>query len=83
MRPRLGRLLAERLSPRRPTARPVYASGPAVSRDPFFDQPYESNASDTPPAWEKATTVPVARGLSPNIKPKKRVAALFGGRTGD
>ena len=58
--------------------------GPGVSRaapaDPFFDQPYEPSAgASEEPAWErKAAAAP--RGFSPNIKPKKRVAALFGGK---
>ena len=46
--------------------------------DPFFDRPYE--APDTPadqtPSWDQKA--PTARaGLSANIKPKRRVAALF------
>ena len=49
------------------------------ARDPFFDKPYEASATGAEPAWEKRAA-PVARGLSPNIKPKKKVAALFGGR---
>ena len=48
--------------------------------DPFFDQPYEPSATAAEPSWEKRTAAPSARGLSPNIKPKKRVAALFGGK---
>ena len=62
---------AER-APRRDYARPV-----AVSRDPFFDKPYEApeNTGSTA-AWEPA--VPrVVRSISANIKPKRRVAALF------
>jgi len=47
--------------------------------DPFFDKPYEASATTAEPAWEKRAA-PVARGLSPNIKPKKKVAALFGGK---
>jgi ATP-dependent RNA helicase RhlE len=53
---------------------------PRPPSDPFFDKPYEPS-SDTAaePAWERK--VPAApRGLSPNIKPKKRVAALFGAK---
>ncbi len=52
---------------------------PAVSRDPFFDQPYESTAAaDAQPAWEAAAKANPARsGVSANIKPKKKVAALF------
>ena len=48
-------------------------------RDPFFDQPYESAAaSDAQPAWEAAAkTNPARSGVSANIKPKKKVAALF------
>ncbi|WP_310564896.1 DEAD/DEAH box helicase [Hydrogenophaga sp.] len=44
--------------------------------DPLFDKPYEpSQPSDAPPAWE-ATAKPASR-LSPNIKTRKKVAALF------
>ncbi|MBQ1762599.1 MAG: DEAD/DEAH box helicase [Aquincola sp.] len=53
----------------------------APPADPFFDKPYEPSTSDSPPAWEKgaAATVPAARGLSPNIRSKRKVAALLGG----
>ncbi|MDE1926334.1 MAG: ATP-dependent helicase, partial [Burkholderiales bacterium] len=56
---------------------------PAPSRDPFFDQPYEQSA-DAAPVWEAApkaaaATAVGARGLSPNIRPKKKVASLLGG----
>ncbi|MFZ2295563.1 MAG: DEAD/DEAH box helicase [Polaromonas sp.] len=52
---------------------------PAVSRDPFFDKPYESSApADAQPAWESAAKTNTARsGVSANIKPKKKIAALF------
>jgi ATP-dependent RNA helicase RhlE len=52
---------------------------PASSRDPFFDQPYESTApADAQPAWEAAAkNGPARSGVSANIKPKKKVAALF------
>ena len=51
------------------------ASGPA---DPFSDRPYEAPAepSDQPPAWEQKAR-PARPGLSANIKPKRKVAALF------
>jgi superfamily II DNA/RNA helicase len=50
---------------------------PRVPADPFFDQPYQPSATpETKPAWEAADK-PVARGLSPNIKHKKKVPALF------
>nr|WP_246294933.1 DEAD/DEAH box helicase [Schlegelella koreensis] len=59
---------AERSAPRRPPG------------DPFFDRPYEPNPSAGEPSWEKAAPPVPVRGLSPNIKPKKRVAALFGAK---
>ncbi len=51
----------------------------AAPRDPFFDQPYESTAApDAQPAWEAAAKAAPARsGVSANIKPKKKIAALF------
>ena len=55
------------------------AAPPRASSDPFFDKPYEPASATAEPSWEaKATTS--ARAFSPNIKPKKRVAALFGAR---
>ena len=50
-----------------------------VSRDPFFDRPYEAAiASELQPAWEAAAkSAPGHGGLSANIKPKKKIAALF------
>jgi ATP-dependent RNA helicase RhlE len=63
-------------APRRPAA-------PSASRDPFFDRPYEPSNPGTAPAWEavpKVAAMPTAgRGLSPNIRPKKKVASLLGG----
>ena len=51
---------------------------PTVARDPFFDKPYEPSVSaDVQPAWESAGKSGAARGVSANIKPKKKVAALF------
>ena len=61
---------------------PSYAS-PRAPADPFFDKPYEPSAAvdKEPPAWEKTVQAPaVARGISAYIKPKKRVAALFGAK---
>jgi ATP-dependent RNA helicase RhlE len=49
-----------------------------VAQDPFFDKPYEpSLPSDAAPAWEAASTRPAVRSISSNIKPKRKVAALF------
>jgi len=67
-------------SPADDSPRPVrsYAQAPRAPRDPFFDKPYEPSSTAEAAAWESKTPAPV-RGLSPNIKPKKKVAALFGG----
>jgi superfamily II DNA/RNA helicase len=54
---------------------------PPAPRDPFFDLPYEPSISaSAPPAAAPADVVLGSRGLSPNIKPKKKLAALFGAR---
>ena len=55
------------------------AAGPRASSDPFFDKPYEPSAPEAEPAWERKTPA-TPRGLSPNIKPKRKVAALFGAK---
>jgi len=55
----------------------------APPADPFFDKPYEAPAaSGGQPAWEQkaAAAAPApARGLSPNIRSKRKVASLLGG----
>jgi ATP-dependent RNA helicase RhlE len=56
---------------RRRDARP--ASPP---KDPFFDQPYESPQREEAPSWE-ANAKPASGRISVNIKPKRKVAALF------
>ncbi|QIM50888.1 DEAD/DEAH box helicase [Hydrogenophaga crocea] len=66
--------------PREPrAARPHPAPrAPRAPADPLFDQPYEAKAaSDAPPAWETAQRSAAPRGLSPNIKTRRKVAALF------
>ncbi|HRD95623.1 MAG TPA: DEAD/DEAH box helicase [Rubrivivax sp.] len=53
----------------------------AAASDPFFDRPYEPTGSGAA-GWEAAAgaTLPgPVRGLSPNIRPKKKVASLLGG----
>jgi superfamily II DNA/RNA helicase len=48
--------------------------------DPLFDKPYEAPTDREPPAWEgTAAAAPRAAPL-PNIKPKKKVPALFGAK---
>ena len=61
-------------APRSDNSRPLQAS-----RDPFFDKPYEPSVAGeaaAAPSWE-ASARPQARGISANIKPKVKVAALF------
>ena len=48
----------------------------AAPRDPFFDQPYEAPATEVAPAWE-ANAKPASSRVSANIKPKRKIAALF------
>ena len=56
--------------------RSSYAPPKSPPRDPFFDKPYEPSGTGEAP-WESPAAVPTAR-VSPNIKPKRKVAALFG-----
>ena len=64
-----------------PRSAPSYAP-PRAPSDPFFDKPYEPPAEVVDAAWERKTPA-APRGMSPNIKPKKRVAALFGAKQPD
>jgi superfamily II DNA/RNA helicase len=56
----------------------------SVPTDPFFDKPYEPSGSGDA-SWDKAPSSPSAPSaarspLSANIRPKKRVASLLGGK---
>jgi len=63
-----------------PAPRPAYRA-PSPSRDPFFDKPYEASAAGGDlPAWDKGHAATPPKGLSAYIKPKKKVAALFGAK---
>jgi hypothetical protein len=62
------------LGERAPRAQREYRPS-AAPRDPFFDQPYQPPATEAPPAWEAAAKP--ANRVSANIKPKRKVAALF------
>ncbi|MCW5611196.1 MAG: DEAD/DEAH box helicase [Rubrivivax sp.] len=60
--------------------------GRLVPTDPIFDKPYEPPPAGRPQAAAVPAPAPTAaaaeapvRGLSPNIKPKKKVASLLGG----
>ncbi|HUG21237.1 DEAD/DEAH box helicase [Piscinibacter sp.] len=71
-------------SPSRGSGGFSYAPSKPAS-DPFFERPYEASAT-AEPAWENKSSqasTPAPRGLSPNIKPKRKVAALFGGKKAD
>jgi len=61
------------------SARPPRQNTPRASRDPFFDKPYEPSAApaEATPAWEASMRKNMGKGISTNIKPKRRVAALF------
>ena len=51
--------------------------GPRAPADPFFDKPYEPSTDlDAKPSWESAPKA-ATRSISANIKPRRRVAALF------
>ena len=51
---------------------------PAKVHDPFFDRPYEPDESAAPAqASVEAVSKPRGSSISPNIKPKRKVAALF------
>ncbi len=66
----------------RETERPRRSFAPsAAPADPFFDKPYEPTAlSANKPAWDqKVAAAAPARGLSPNIRSKRKVASLLGG----
>ena len=58
---------------------------PSAARDPFFDKPYESSDRAEPAAWEKdkaaapAAAASASARVSPNIRPKRKVASLLGG----
>ena len=74
--------LERRVEPRSSDRGPRRTWAPAPPSDPIFDRPYEPSATAEAAAWEaKAAPAPAPRaGLSPNIKPRKKVAALLGGR---
>lgn len=63
----------------RPNRRVDNRFTPGVPCDPLFDRPYEAPVpveAASLPSWEAAARSSV-RSISANIKPKRRVAALF------
>ncbi|MBB2484245.1 DEAD/DEAH box helicase [Mitsuaria sp. WAJ17] len=63
-----------------PSPRPAPRPAPSAPRDAFFEKPYEPQSAEEPPAWERGAAATPAKGLSSYIKPKKKVAALFGAK---
>jgi superfamily II DNA/RNA helicase len=66
----------------RAEGRPVRSTrphrAPSAPRDPFFEQPYEAPVErEGAPAWEAAAKAAPSRGISANIKTKRKVPALF------
>ncbi|MBB3195154.1 DEAD/DEAH box helicase [Roseateles terrae] len=62
---------------------PMHRSQPRAPYDPLFDKPYEASDRAEPPSWESAHAgAPAAsRAGGPGaIKPKRKVAALFGAK---
>ena len=80
-----GRRLYEHEDGRPPRARDEQRHGggsrrpAAAPRDPFFDQPYEAApAGDAAaPSWEASARGGARSPVSANIKPKRKLAALF------
>ncbi|MEG0676973.1 MAG: DEAD/DEAH box helicase [Comamonas sp.] len=80
-RPRRERGEYERSESRAPSSsshshRPSRMAQRSANSDPFFDKPYVSTAAHEPAAWERQIAAPV-KGVSSNIKPKRKIAALF------
>ena len=64
--------------PREPSERREYRSArPAAPRDPFFEQPYQAPEVAAAPSWEASPRTAGRSSVSANIKPKRKVAALF------
>jgi superfamily II DNA/RNA helicase len=61
---------------RPPRPQREYRAAPAAPKDPFFDQPYQAPVTEAAPAWETGAK-PATSRVSTNIKPKRKVAALF------
>ncbi len=78
---RAPRLAAPAFAAAADTSAPERVRRPQAAGDPFFDKPYEPTGSGAA-GWEATAKVAApapTRGLSPNIRPKKKVASLLGG----
>jgi superfamily II DNA/RNA helicase len=60
----------------KPAARSRFVPAPKV-HDPFFDQPYEASNEPVKTSVGSEQVLSNARSISPNIKPKRTLAALF------
>ena len=60
----------------KPASRSRFVPAPKV-HDPFFDKPYEPSTTAQVETAEPVPPVSNNRSISPNIKPKRSVAALF------
>jgi len=69
----------------RPSERAGRPSARAAAVDPFFDRPYEPSGNGDA-SWEKSPAAaapapaPARSALSPNLRPRRKVAALLGGK---
>ncbi len=67
---------------RSPATSPAPRRPPPASADPFFDRPYEAPPEATADPDAAATPAVNARaGSSGNIRPRRKVAALLGGKS--
>lgn len=71
-------------SPRRapadvPGAPPATRPTRSARHDPWFDKPYEPDPS-AQPDWDQGAPVSASTRTSPNIRTKRKVAALLGGQ---
>lgn len=71
-----NRLYRQGCDEERPARAPRPETAPRRPADPFFEQPYQASTPDQAPAWEAAAKPSGARA-SANIKPKRKLAALF------
>jgi superfamily II DNA/RNA helicase len=60
----------------KPASRSRFVPPPKV-HDPFFDMPYEASAEPVNTSASPEQVLSSGRSISPNIKPKRNVAALF------
>jgi superfamily II DNA/RNA helicase len=67
------------LEPSAPLLVRVPSAPRAASRDTWFDKPYEADPK-AQPAWEDSATMTPRGAMLPNIRPRRHLAALLGGK---